>query len=187
MTDKKGRKFSFPRDRKPKAKDAVSGKDAAAGEKPEPVEETAPAREEPQPPEFIVKSRPGSVKLIVPAKDRKMVAAGLEMVVEQVSRGASAIRTLGLPPVGRLEGIKNVAQAQIKYIEEAELDKNGFLPVVLNASEAPVIRIALWLYERWAEAQNEKSEKKGLGTAVRHAVAICQKMTDQINDQLSLL
>lgn len=190
MSDKKGRKFSFPRDRRRKAKsaDAVSGKDAAAGEKREPAEaKVAPAPEEPTPPRFEVQAKSGAVHLVVPAKDRQMLSAALTMVMDEVAKAQSGIRRLGLPAHGRLEGIKNIGTKFITYLEKGELTHDGLLPLEMNASEAPVLRIALWLYDRWAEAQDEKVSKKGLSTSMRAATAACEKMADQINDQLSLL
>lgn len=184
MSDKKGRRFQFPRDRKiAKKKEKATTVDEANAAN---TDRKVINREEPEPPLFDVKNRHGAVKFLVAGRDRMIVKDALELVAKVAGDALSALRRLGLGNHVRAEGIVSTTKRHLKYIEEGEL-VDGFLPFDVNAADAAVFRIALWLWERQAESFDEKATKKGMTTSMKRDVATVEDWNAKIHDQLQLL
>lgn len=139
------------------------------------------------PPAFPTVGEMGAVQVSVLVRDRDMLVGALAMAQAEAAAAISARRNLGLSKDEQVEGIHAVAHQLSVAVEKREANADGTLQFELNAHSAPVLRIGLWLWMRWAERTDEKSQKKGLGTMAQRSIKVAQGIADTIVDQLGLL
>jgi hypothetical protein len=139
------------------------------------------------PPAFEPFAKMGAVHVSILARDRDLLNGALNIASAEAAKAIGARRNLGLKPDAQLEGIHATARSLSQMVEKQEPLDDGRLSFELNGSSAPVLRIALWLWMRWAEHLDERAKEKGLPTFAVRGIKVAEEIADSIIDQLGLL